>query len=77
MGTIEFITDCLAGVHMRLTGSCNGLTREQALWRLAPQANNIGFVLWHFARAEDGNVVYNAPSALVMLPEVRIASFCG
>ena len=56
MGTIEFITDCLAGVQIRLLGSCNGVTRDRALWRPAPHANNIGFVLWHVARAEDGTV---------------------
>ena len=56
MGTLDFIKDCLAGVHIRLKGSCNGVTREQALWRPAPHANNIGFVLWHVARAEDGTV---------------------
>ena len=56
MGTIKFITDCLAGVQIRLLGSCNGVTREQALWRPAPHANNIGFVLWHVARAEDGTL---------------------
>jgi len=49
MGSIEFIADCLAGVHIRLLGSCNGMTRDQALWRPAPHANNIGFLLWHVA----------------------------
>jgi uncharacterized damage-inducible protein DinB len=53
MSTVEFITDCLAGVQIRLLGSCNGVTRQQLLWRPAPHANNIGFVLWHVARGED------------------------
>jgi uncharacterized damage-inducible protein DinB len=49
----QFISDCLREVHIRLMGSCKELNREQVLWRPAPQANNIGFILWHVARAEE------------------------
>ena len=53
MDAITFIADSLAQVQLRLLGTCDGLTQEQALWRPAPHANNIGFILWHVARGED------------------------
>ena len=56
MQTTVFIEDCLKGVQIRLRGSCDGLTREHAVWRPTPRSNNIGFILWHVARAEDSMV---------------------
>ena len=53
MDTISFITDSLDQVHVRLLATCDGLTQEQVVWRPAPYANNIGFILWHVARGED------------------------
>ncbi len=53
MDTITFIRDSLDQVQLRLTGTCDGLTQEQVVWRPAPYANNIGFILWHVARGED------------------------
>ena len=54
MDLVSFISECLAQVQLRLMGTCQGLTQEQVLWRPAPYANNIGFILWHMTRAEDG-----------------------
>ena len=54
METVSFISQCLSQAQLRLLASCEGLTRDQVLWRPAPSANNIGFILWHVARAEDG-----------------------
>ena len=56
MSTIDFIADCLAQTHLRLTATCEGLSAEQMAWRPAPTANNIGFILWHMSRNEDGRV---------------------
>jgi len=53
METLSFISQCFSQVQLRLLASCEGLTRDQVLWRPAPHANNIGFILWHVARAED------------------------
>ncbi len=53
MDTIEFISQSLRQVHIRLVASCEGLTQDQVLWRPAPHANNVGFILWHVARGED------------------------
>ena len=56
MDSIRFISDCLEQVQIRLLGTCEGMTQEEVLWRPAPYANNIGFILWHVARAEDNMV---------------------
>ena len=56
MNTTQFIADCLAQTHLRLHATCEGLTAEQVLWRPAPTANNIGFILWHMGRHEDSRV---------------------
>ncbi len=53
MNTIEFISQSLQQVQIRLLATCNGLADEQVLWRPSPSSNNIGFILWHVARAED------------------------
>ncbi len=56
MDAVGFISDCLAQVHLRLMATCEGLNQEQLLWRPAPTANNIGFILWHLSRNEDSRV---------------------
>ena len=56
MDAVVFISDCLAQVHLRLLATCEGLSTEQLLWRPAPTANNIGFILWHLFRNEDARV---------------------
>lgn len=53
MDSIKFIQHSLNQVYERLQASCQGLTREQMLWRPAPGANHIGFILWHLGRAND------------------------
>ena len=56
MNTIQFISDCLAQTHLRLKATCDGLTAEQMAWRPGPTSNNIGFILWHMVRNEDGRI---------------------
>ena len=75
MNTVKFISDCLEQVQLRLLSTCEGLTQEQVLWRPAPYANNIGFILWHVTRAEDNlvsrliNVNYSCrPTTITFAP---------
>ena len=53
MDAITFITQALRQVQFRLMGTCEGMTQEEVLWRPTNYSNNIGFILWHMARAED------------------------
>ncbi|MCH8109745.1 MAG: DinB family protein [Chloroflexi bacterium] len=56
MDIVRFISQSMSQVQMRLLATCDGLTQEQALWRPAPHANNIGFILWHVGRVEDTRI---------------------
>ncbi len=56
MDAVKFISDCLAEVHLRLMATCDNLTNDELLWRPAPTANNIGFIVWHLARGEDARI---------------------
>ena len=56
MEAVHFISNCLAQVHLRLMATCYDLTQYRLLWRPAPTANNIGFILWHLVRNEDTRI---------------------
>jgi uncharacterized damage-inducible protein DinB len=56
MEAMEFITQSLRQVQLRLLATCEGLTQEQVLWRPGPTSNNIGWILWHVARGEDRRI---------------------
>ena len=56
MDAVKFISDCLAEVHLRLMAICDNLTNDELLWRPAPTANNIGFIVWHLARGEAARI---------------------
>ena len=65
MDTVSFISDCLSQAQLRLLGTCDGLSQDQVLWRPAPRANNIGFILWHVARVKDSRFsVFQGESSL-------------
>ena len=53
MDAVQFITQTLAQAQFRLRATCHGLDDAQARWRPAPEANCVGFILWHLARTED------------------------
>ena len=61
--TLKFIADCLTQTHLRLLATCDGLSAEQMAWRPAPTANNIGFILWHMGRHEDGRITSTSNGA--------------
>lgn len=56
MDIVRYISQSMSQVQIRLLATCDGLTQEQALWRPAPHANNIGFILWHVGRVEDTRI---------------------
>ena len=49
----EFITDALDKENGFLLDALDGLTPEDAAWQPAPDANSIGWILWHMVRVED------------------------
>ena len=49
----EFIEDAFAKEHEFLMEAVDGLTPEELVWRAGPEANPIGWILWHMIRVED------------------------
>ena len=49
----EFIADALDKENGFLLEALDGLTPEEAAWQPAPDANSIGWILWHMVRVED------------------------
>ena len=53
METRDFILDMLDRMQQTVTGAVDSLTHKELTWRPGPEANSIGFILWHQVRAED------------------------
>jgi hypothetical protein len=49
----EFITDALEKESGSLLEALDGLTPDELAWQPAPDANSIGWILWHMVRVED------------------------
>ena len=50
----EYVAEALTRKRNGTLNAVKGLTQKQLDWRPSPQANSIGFLLWHIARGEDG-----------------------
>jgi uncharacterized damage-inducible protein DinB len=48
-----FIAQTLEECKRRMYRTLQGLTGAELAWRPAPEANSMGFMLWHVARVED------------------------
>ncbi|MGE3412721.1 MAG: DinB family protein [Dehalococcoidia bacterium] len=53
MNAIAYITTQAEALPALLARRLDGLTEEQLVWRPAPRANHIGFIVWHCLRACD------------------------
>ena len=53
MDIITFIEDNLEESKRRLYRALRGLSVDELCWRPQPDANPIGFIVWHIARVED------------------------
>ena len=49
----EFIEDALEREQELLLEAVQDLTPEELVWRAGPEANPIGWILWHMLRVED------------------------
>ena len=55
----EFVRQALRGQHTMIDEAVRDLTAEQLHWLPdAPNANHIGFTLWHYVRTEDNIVQF-------------------
>jgi len=49
----EFIEDAFNTEHEYLMDALGDLTADEMMWRPGPEANPIGWILWHMTRVED------------------------
>ena len=49
----EFIEDAFNTEHEYLMDALGDLTSDEMTWRAGPEANPIGWILWHMTRVED------------------------
>jgi len=70
-----FIGQSLAQAQLRLAATLDGLSDAESRWRPGPEANSIGFMLWHVSRVEDG--LSSGESAQVSLWESAWHARCG
>jgi len=56
MDLVDFILDTFDNIQSGLMDALEGLSHEELTWQPGPEANPIGFVLWHQLRCEDAMV---------------------
>lgn len=52
----DLLTDAFQRVHELVPSVVEGLTRDQLVWRPHPEANSIGWLVWHLIRIQDDHV---------------------
>ncbi len=57
MNVIDYIVASMAQVNLVMIQDVKPLTPAQLAWKPQPGANSIGFIFWHYMRAED-NVLH-------------------
>lgn len=53
MNTLDFVDMVINGTRTTTLDTVKDLTPEQLAWRAGPEANPVGFLLWHVFRTED------------------------
>ena len=53
MNTLEFVEIAINQTRTATLDTVKDLTPEQLAWRAGPEANPVGFLLWHVFRTED------------------------
>lgn len=53
---LSVLRECFTRVSEELPTILEGLTPEEVLWRPDPEANSIGWLVWHLARVQDDHL---------------------
>jgi hypothetical protein len=56
MGSTEIIVDAFGRVRAVVHAAVDGLTADQLAHRVDPEANSIGWLVWHLTRVQDDHV---------------------
>jgi hypothetical protein len=57
MSVAQVLCDAFARVREEVTGTVTGLTTEQLQHRPGPEANSIGWLIWHLTRVQDDQLL--------------------
>ena len=60
MTIADVFTDCYGRIRDRFARAVKGLTPEELAWRPGPDANSIGWLLWHLTRVQDDHIAGRA-----------------
>ena len=52
----DVLRDAFGRVHDELPGIVSELSTDQLLWRPDPEANHLGWLVWHLARVQDDHL---------------------
>ena len=58
MDSLDIVRDSLGRVHELIPAVQDGLSGDDLLWRPDPEANSIGWLIWHLTRIEDDHVAH-------------------
>lgn len=56
MQTTDLVRDALGRVHQLIPAILDGLSGDDLLWRPDPEANSLGWLIWHLTRIEDDHL---------------------
>ena len=56
MDVSELLADSLGRVRDQIPGIVGGLNEGDLTWRPAPEANTIGWMVWHLTRVQDDHI---------------------
>jgi Protein of unknown function (DUF664) len=56
MTAAELLSDAFSRIQRLVTGTVAGLTAEQLAYRPQPEANSIGWLIWHLTRIQDDHI---------------------
>lgn len=63
MNISEFLTDCFERIGGAVHSAVDGLDPDQLDWRPGPEANPIGWLVWHLTRVQDDHIAHVAGAA--------------
>jgi hypothetical protein len=56
MRSTDVLLDGFGRVRQVVHAAVDGLSRDELAWRVDPEANSIGWLVWHLARVQDDHV---------------------
>ena len=68
METSDILLDTFGRIREETVAAASGLSAEALAYRPDPDANSIGWLIWHLTRVQDDHV-----SALALLPQAYLA----